>query len=303
MRGGILITGGLGFIGSHIAKALSNRTDREIFVYDVNAADNKERNVIWLQGDIFDSDKLLKVMCSGEVTDVIHMVGLASVADCQQDPNASYKLNVASVQALLEAMRQSKAERLIFPSTAAIYGATNGPKVNEKSAPRPSTIYGSHKLSAEQLIRQYSKRHSFKPTILRLFNVYGDMDKEQGVISLFLRKAIANEPLIVKGGRQLRDFVLLQDVVKAFTSSIDTTNRGGQTINVGSGVGVSISEIAEMVQQSFPSVQVRRERANQDEYSIYADNSLMKETFQFTPMHPRKKIPEFINQCKESLRQ
>jgi UDP-glucose 4-epimerase len=305
MKGNVLVTGGFGFIGTHIVNAMCESPERRILVYDVNGkndanAHNKRRNVVTLQGDIFDSDRLLKTMREGEISDVIHMVGLASIPSCREKPDLSYKLNVASVQAVLEAMRLCGAERLIFPSTAAIYGETNGPKVKEEAEPKPSTIYGSHKLAAEKLILNYSGNYGFKPTILRLFNVYGDMDKEQGVISILLRKALAGETLTVKGGDQLRDFVFLHNVVETFKKSLDQTTSSGETINVGSGVGLSIKEIASMIQHSFPKASIRYEPADKEEYSIYADISRMKSILDCSTTDPREGIPKFVEKCKSS---
>lgn len=299
MKGNILVTGGLGFIGSHIVNSLAQIEGRKVFVYDISTQDSGTGNVATRRGDIFDSDRLLKTMRDSEISDVIHMIGLASIPACRSNPDASFKLNVASVQAVLEAMRRSKAERIVFPSTAAIYGATNGPQVNEEIQPRPTTIYGSHKLAAEKFIHESAENHGFKPTILRLFNVYGDLNKEQGVISVFLRKTFAGEPLIVRGGDQLRDFVLLHDVVKAFTNTLDNAQSLQKTINVGSGVGVTINEIAEMIRQNIPAAQIKRESPNGNEYSIYADINRMKQILSFTPIAPQIGIPEFIKRCAQ----
>lgn len=298
----ILITGGFGFIGSHIANALSESTQNEITVYDLNAHEGKKGNTTTLQGDIFNSEKLVKVMQTQEISTVIDMIGLASIPSCEQNPDASYRLNVASVQAILEAMRLSNAERLVFPSTAAVYGATNGPQVNEKVQPKPSTVYGSHKLEAEKLILDYAQKHDFQPTILRLFNVYGDLEKEQGVISLFVRRAIAGQPLKIRGGNQLRDFVFLKDVVNAFANAVSTSAGKNETINVGSGTGVSINEVAEMVKQHFPQLQINYEASNGGEYSIYADISRMKKNWKITPTPPSTGIPSFIKECSLSCR-
>jgi len=298
----ILITGGFGFIGSHIAKALSESNQNDITVYDINARNDKKENITTLQGDIFDSDKLAKMMQTEEISTVINMIGLASIPNCQQNPETSYKLNVASVQAVLEAMRLCNAERLVFPSTAAIYGATNGPQVSEKAEPKPSTVYGSHKLAAEKLILDYAQKYNIKPTILRLFNVYGDLEKEQGVISLFVRRAIAGQPLIIRGGNQLRDFVYLKDVVKAFATTVLTKASENETLNVGSGTGISINNVAEMVKQHFPELQVKYETSNGGEYSIYADISHMKNILKSSPTHPETGIPAFIKECRLSCK-
>lgn len=297
LKGSVLITGGLGFIGSHIVDALSGDTEHKIVVYDVQAQDGEKRNVVVFHGDVFDSGKLLKVMRDQEISNVIHMVGLASIPDCKEKPDTSFRLNVSSVNSILEAMRLCDVERLVFPSTAAVYGATNGPKVNEKIVPSPTTVYGCHKRSAELLIRGYAENYGFNPTILRIFNVYGDLSMEQGVISHFLRKTIAGESIVVRGGDQLRDFVFLNDVVEAFIKSLNGAASHKKTINVGSGVGVSIKEIAEMIKQSSPNAEILYKPSRKGEYSIYADVSRMNNLLGCVATHPKVEIPRFVEEC------
>jgi UDP-glucose 4-epimerase len=297
LEANVLITGGLGFIGSHIADALSDQTKGKVVVYDIRARDQKSENVVTVHGDVFDSGGLLRVMRDQEVDSVIHMVGLASIPDCKENPEDSFRLNVSSVHRILEAMRLCDVKRLVFPSTAAVYGATNGPKVDEKVAPSPTTVYGCHKLAAELLIRGYAENYGFNPTILRIFNVYGDLNKEQGVISQFLRSSLAGKPIVVMGGDQLRDFVFLNDVVEAFIKSLNDVASYRKTINIGSGVGVSIKEIAEMIRQKFPKVKILYKPACRGEYSIYADVSQMKNLLGCVPTHPKVGIPRFIKKC------
>jgi len=298
VKGGILITGGLGFIGSHIVAALSRNPEYEVVVYDFQAQDSRTQNTVMVRGDVFDSNKLLKVMREQKFSSVVHLVGLASIPGCKENPETSFRLNVSSVQSVLEAMRQCNVERLVFPSTAAVYGATNGPSVEEKVSPRPNTLYGCHKLAAEMLIRGYAENYGLKPTILRIFNVYGDLEKEQGVVSIFLRRTLAGEPLVVKGGSQLRDFILVGDVVEAFVKSLNYEASYGETINVGSGVGVPINEIAEMVRMAFPKVEIRYEANGDSEYSIYADVSKMTNILGCNVTHPKIGIPAFIENCR-----
>jgi len=297
LKGNVLITGGLGFIGSHIVDALSGETEHKIVAYDVQAQDEEKRNVVTVHGDVFNSDKLSKVIRGQEISSVIHMVGLASIPDCREKPDASFRLNVASVRSVLEVMRLCDVERLVFPSTAAVYGATNGPEVNEKIVPTPTNVYGCHKLDAELLIRGYAENYGFNPTILRIFNVYGDLNKEQGVISNFLRKTIAGEPIVLEGGDQLRDFVLLEDVVEALIKSLNGSASYRKTINVGSGVGASIKQIAEMIKQRFPNVEILCKPARKGEYSIYADVSQMRNLLGCVATHPNVGIPRFIEKC------
>jgi len=298
MKSSVLITGGLGFIGSHIVNALSHNSESEVVVYDIQAQTTKSNNLTVMHGDVFDSDKLLKVVRDREVSRIVHMAGLASIPGCRERPDTSFHLNVSSVQSVLEVMRQCDVERLIFPSTAAVYGATNGPKVKENLRPQPNNLYGCHKLAAEMLIRRYAKNYGLNTTILRIFNVYGDLDKEQGVISLFLRKTLSGEPIVVKGGSQLRDFILVGDVVEAFVKSLSKKTCCGETINVGSGVGVPVKEIAELVQNAFPKVEIKYEAHGDSEYSIYADVSKMTNLLGCRATHPKIGIPTFIENCR-----
>lgn len=300
LKENVLITGGLGFIGSHIIDALGQNTEHQTVTYDVQTPDSGKGNVVMIRGDVFDSAKLQKTMRDQEITRVIHMVGFASIPGCNEKPGASFRLNVSSVHSILEAMRVCDVERLVFPSTAAVYGVTNGPQVSEKAVPCPTTVYGCHKLAAEMLIRGYAESYGFEPTVLRLFNVYGDLDKEQGMISQSLRKAIAGEPIVVNGGNQLRDFVLLSDVVKVFVKSLNDARDYRTATNVGSGVGVSIREIAEMITQSFPNVQILYKPTRKGEYSIYADISRMKTVLGCVATSPNVGIPGFIEECKRA---
>jgi len=193
---------------------------------------------------------------------------------------------------MLEAMRLTNVERIVFPSTAALYGVTDHAKVSEEAMPKPMNVYGCHKLAAESLICGYGEDYGFKTTIVRLFNVYGDLEKEQGVVSLFIRRALAGKPIIVKGGEQLRDFVHLRNVVTAFIESINSLGTYQKIINVGS--------VAGMIQQSFPQAEIRYEPPDKGEYSVYADISRMRNLLSFDPIDPRKGIPTFIEECKRT---
>ena len=298
MSGNVLMTGGSGFIGSHLVDAFAEIRESIIVSYDIGATkDNRTGNIVTLKGDIFDSDKLVKVMRDKEIEDVIHLVALVSIPECRRRPDTSFRLNVSSVHCVLEAMRLSEAERLVFPSTAVVYGTADDMKVTELVEPKPTSIYGCHKLAAESIIRGYAEDYGFKTTILRIFNVYGDLEREKGVISLFVKRALAGKPIIVNGGEQVRDFVHVQDVINAFLRSLDNTATRGKIINVGSGVGVSIGGIAQMVVQSFPGIEVEHHPLNEEDHSHYADISRMKALLSMDPINPRKGIPAFIKEC------
>jgi UDP-glucose 4-epimerase len=296
----VLVTGGSGFIGSHIVEKLAKRPKTTVVVYDIQAKTSHAQNVVYQNGDILNLRELIRVIRDEEISSIVHMIGRASVPDCRSDPGKSFSLNVMSVQVVLETMRRSDVKGLIFPSTAAVYGQTNGPQINEGALTKPTTVYGYHKLAAESLIKGYAEEYNLDTTILRLFNVYGDLEKEQGVLSIFVKNALARKPLIVKGGKQLRDFVHVDDVVKCFVKALDIDTDFNEPINVGSGVGVSIEEIAEMVHQSFPDVKIELEEAGAKEYSICANTSRLKNLLGCEMTPPKEGIPRFIESCKSN---
>lgn len=298
----IFVAGGAGFIGSHIVETLAKTAIPRIVVYDVDAVEKRNGNVVSFRGDVFDSERLLAVMRKEEVSKVIDMVGLASVPACRKDPAKSFNLNVASVQKVLEAMRLADAEHLVFPSTAAVYGDVTEPKVGEDVEAKPTTIYGWHKLAAEALVRGYAKDYGIDTTILRVFNVYGDFLLEQGVISAFVRMALEGKPLTIMGGGQLRDFVHLNDVVDAFIKSLGNAAAYQKAINVGSGIGLSINNIGKMVLESFPDTEIVYKPTQNGEYGIYADVSEMRSLLGCKAMDPRVGVRIFIERTKQEQR-
>lgn len=295
----VLIAGGAGFIGSYIVNALSCDSKVSVCIYDVTVNNYKRGNISAVQGDIFNFGQLVRVMRHCEISSVVHLIGNPSIPSCRENPNLSFRLNVLSVQNVLEAMRLNDVNNFVFSSTASVYGKVNGLKASEDVSPKPTTVYGFHKLAAESLIKAYSEQYGINSVILRIFNVYGDLDKEQGVISIFIKKALAHEPLFLKGGRQIRDFVEIHDVVKAFIKVVAGTHAcKKQIINVASGVGLPIGEVAEIIKQHFPEVKIEYKPSEGNEYSFYADVSRMKNLLKINPIDPKKGIPRFIEKCK-----
>jgi len=298
LKGNLLITGGSGFIGSHLVNAFAEIRKSVVVSYDIGVTkDDRTGSVVTMKGDVFDSDKLAKLMRDRDTANVIHLVALVSIPECRRRPHTSFRLNVSSIQTVLEAMRLTGAERLVFPSTATVYGAVDDIKVSESMEPMPTSIYGCHKFAAESIIRGYAEDYGFKTTILRIFNVYGDLEREQGVTSLFVKRALAGKPIIVNGGAQMRDFVHVHDVIEAFLRSLENPATHDKIVNIGSGTGLSIKEIVQMVTQSLPDIKVEYHPPNVEDHSHYADISRMKSLLSMDPMNPRIGIPSFIKEC------
>lgn len=276
----ILITGGTGFIGQHIAQKLT-KNGYDVTTYDVKGPGRYGK---FVKGDVSDFPNLKHAVKKHDV--VIHLVGLPNVRDAQADPMNSFKLNVSSLQNVLEACRLEN-KKILFPSTAAVYGVTQNLPVNENHPLNPSNIYSWHKSMCEKLIQAYSQNFNINYMILRLFNVYGRGNK--GVIYSFIEKAKRGKPIEVFSIEQSRDFVHAGDVAEAFYLSIVQEDVNNKVINIGSGKGTQIRDVLRMVSGFCPNVKVITKKSPLVQYDSVADISLAKKLLGFKP-HASKKF-------------
>lgn len=245
----VLVTGGAGFIGSHIADALVE--DNEVRVLDrfsSGETDNVPENATLVQGDVRDRDLLRETM--REVDVVFHEAGLVSVDASIEDPLYSHATNASATVEVLEAARQEDV-RVVFASSSAVYGTPETVPVPEDAPKEPESPYGIDKLAADHYVRAYEDLYGLPTVALRYFNVYGlrQGGEYSGVIDIFLDQALAGDPITVDGdGSQTRDFVHVDDVVRANLLAATTANVG-RAYNVGTGRAVSVRELAETVQR------------------------------------------------------
>lgn len=274
----VLVTGGTGFIGSKIVEEMNNH-GYEVIVFDINTKDGTRNNVLHIKGDIFDTKHVLEVLNKCDA--VIHMVGLPIAWKAQERPQLSYDLNVRSVQAILEAMRETEVKKIILPSSAAIYGQTDTDYVDESSPPNPTNTYAYHKWISEEICRCYSLNYGIRSTILRLFNVYGS--EGTGIINILVEKAQKNETIMLFGENQLRDFINLYDVAKVIIKVLECEECSNQTINVGTGVGRSIGDIVGLFHNYFPDIKLERKEFTGRLYNSIANITRLKELTGYLP--------------------
>jgi UDP-glucose 4-epimerase len=274
-----LITGGKGFIGSKIIDLLI-KLGHEIIVYDLVCNNEGQGEIKYVKGDIFDGECLSGSLKGCDL--IIHMIGQPNARLAQENPQHSYDLNVASVQTVLDSMRRSNVNKIILPSSAAIYGAISGEVgISEDTPANPQNTYAYHKWIGEEICRSYSQNYDIKSVILRLFNVYGP--NGSGIINILIKKAKDNEPLLLYGEDQLRDFIHIDDVAFVFSKIIDCEDCANQTINVGTGVGRSVNEIVDLVKEFFPDIQIERKDFKGRPYDSFADISKLKGILGLTP--------------------
>lgn len=243
-----LVTGGAGFIGSHLVETLLETT--EVVVLDALTTGSAEAvpdGATLRRGDIRDEGHLAELVA--DVDTIYHQAGLVSVAESVERPLESQSTNVAGTLAVLEAARASDT-RVVAASSAAIYGQPESVPICESDPTRPTSPYGLEKLALDHYCRLYHDLYGLETVSLRYFNVYGPgqpANDYSGVISIFIDRALAGEPLEIYGdGEQTRDFVYVDDVVRANRRAAET-NAVGRSFNVATGEQVSIRELAETI--------------------------------------------------------
>lgn len=244
----ILVTGGAGFIGSHIVEALV--AENTVRVLD-NLSNGREANVPdsaeLMVGDVCDAETLERAMEGVDL--VFHEAAEVSVARSIETPLATNRTNADATLNLLETASDQDT-RVVFASSAAIYGHPETVPISEAHQKAPNSPYGLSKLIADRYCQLYTELYDVPTVALRYFNVYGPRQPGgdySGVISTFIEQARSGEPITVDGdGEQTRDFVHVADVVRANLRAA-TTDAVGRSFNVGTGRSITITELAEEV--------------------------------------------------------
>jgi UDP-glucose 4-epimerase len=252
----VLVTGGAGFIGSHLVGRLVAE-GFNVAVFDSLRTGNldnirrplKESKVRFIRGDIRDYQSIREASEGADT--VFHLAGVANVSWSVQNPGPTHEVNATGTLNVLRASVEARVANVIFASSCAVYGNTSGVPLVEEGPTDPVSPYAASKLAAESYLRAFAKTYGLRSTCLRLFNVYGPLQTEGdsgGVIPKFaaaLREGLA--PVIFGDGEQQRDFVYVGDVVNAFLRAL---NDGGKTevYNIGSGNASSINGLFKTLQ-------------------------------------------------------
>jgi UDP-glucose 4-epimerase len=254
----ILITGGAGFVGSHLAERLV--PDNEVRVIDDLSAGRREHvpdDAELIVDDVRNEDALERAMA--EVDVVFHEAAEISVAESVDRPAETHHVNVDGTLRVLERAREEDA-RVVVASSAAVYGHPETLPIAEGAPKSPTSPYGIDKLAVDHYTRRYHDLYGLDSVALRYFNIYGPRQGAgdySGVIDAFFEQAEAGGPITVHGdGSQTRDFVHVDDVVDAnFLAA--TTDHVGEAFNVGTGTETSVERLAELVREvTDPDVEI-----------------------------------------------
>ncbi|MCD6595500.1 NAD-dependent epimerase/dehydratase family protein [bacterium] len=258
----ILITGGAGFLGSYLVSVLSKRNN-DIIVFD-NLSTGKEKNI-----EIFNSELIVDTIenysalksAMKNVDIVFHLAAVTSVVETEQYPQKAFDINTLGTYNVVKSAIENRVKKVIFFSSAAVYGDNQNVPLSEKSVANPKSIYGLTKLDGEFLIRNYAENSGLKYVIMRTFNAYGPrqrLDSQySAAIPSFIISAANNRPITIYGdGNQTRDFIYAADVAECAVFFAENANAAG-IYNLGSGSEISILDIAEnIVRIASPDKQI-----------------------------------------------
>ncbi len=260
----ILITGGAGFIGSTLANHLGK--ENVVIVVDdlsMGKVENLEmdRNITFIEGDVADSVLMEEIIRANQFDYIFHLAAVASVADSVARPVETHRVNFESVLMLLELVRkyQPNLKRIIFSSSAAVYGDEPTLPKKEESIIRPLTPYAIDKFAAEQYVLDYCHLYDVPGSAVRFFNVYGPNQNPNspysGVISILVdryKKQLAGEKTsftLYGDGSQSRDFVYIDDVIQALLLVANKEAALGQQFNVGTGKATTLLTLIQTIDQ------------------------------------------------------
>ncbi|MHB8792566.1 MAG: NAD-dependent epimerase/dehydratase family protein [Thermoleophilia bacterium] len=252
MNRSFLLTGGAGFLGRHISKALLERGHAVRVLDNLSGCPDSNLNqlmsgVDFRKGDIVSADDVRDAL---EGIDIVVHLAAHRTQESWNDPLLTHRVNCTSTLSLLTLARESSVTRLVYASTAAVYGDSQVFPQNEDHIVRPASPYALSKLSAENYCRFYADTNQLETVSLRYFNVFGPGQNRQsrysGVITAFISSLLEDKPCPIFGsGLQARDFIYIDDAVAATLAACELPGISGQVINVGSGQSHTILELAE----------------------------------------------------------
>ena len=249
----VLVTGGSGFIGSHITDKLKDN-GVEVRVYD-GVMPSHRKDIEFYQGSILDITALNFAM--NGVDAVFHLAAVADVKDVYNDPYYSESINVRGTINVLQAARRANVKRIIYGSTTWVYSDADADKVDESTPLHaPSHFYTATKLAGEYYCQSYSKLYEMEITILRYGIPYGPRARDGAVIPIFVRKALNGEPLTIAGdGAQFRKFVYVEDLAEGNVLALNSIAKN-KIYNLDGKEKVTIKQIAETIQKILGDVKI-----------------------------------------------
>lgn len=295
-----LVTGAAGFIGSHSVEWLLGQGRRVVGVDNLRtghlenlAAARSSPSFEWALADAGDEAVMRVLFERHRFAGVLHLAALVSVPESFRDPALNYRLNLATADSIARLCLEFDCKRLVFASSAAVYGTAAALPNRESAAPQPQSPYAAAKLAAEVMLLGYAASYGLEAVCLRYFNVYGPRQDPaspySGVLSIFTDRFRSGLPVAVYGdGEQTRDFVSVRDVARANGEALLGTSVASGRYNVCTGRAVSLNRVLAIYRELFPGVppaEYAEARIGDIRHSL-GDPSLLRDTLRFEALTP-----------------
>jgi UDP-glucuronate 4-epimerase len=291
----IIITGGAGFIGSHLARKLLLEK-HEVYVidclhpyYSLERKRKQLRTIDSLSSDRFtpldllNREETISFFQSISPDAVIHLAALPGVAYSIEKPLEYVDYDIKATINVLEACGQSEAKQLIFASSSSVYGNQEGPLKEVMAIGNVISPYAASKYSAEAFCHVYSHIYGFETKILRFFTVYGPWVRPDMAIGIFLKKLLKKQEITLFGEDRVRDFTYIDDIVDGIYLSL-TQLHISEVINIGSGKPISMLTLLNELRQYFPEIEIRKEESRTgDVVQTWADIHKAKDLLGYRP--------------------
>lgn len=283
----ILVTGGAGFIGSNTVKLLCD-LGMDVTVFDNLSFGYKElvdTRAKFIKGDLLNKEEINDALKG--IDKVFHFAAISILQQSIDDPEKCFKTNIEGITNLLEGMKTNNVQYIVNSSSASVYGNPKVIPVTEDSQKEPITPYGASKLAVEAILSSYFHTYGIYSTSLRYFNAYGPNDEQQPVtraVPRWIKAVLKNEPIpLFWKGKQLRDYVYVQDIAEAHIAVMDL--KGFNYFNIGSGKGILIKDLLNKI---FDKIGVRTEILDKgerpgDPKELVADISKIKKAVGWSP--------------------
>ena len=302
----ILVTGGAGYIGSHIVEQLIKKKTK-VFIYDNLITGHKRlinKKAEFIKGDINNFRQISKIIKDNKIESIIHLAAYLNIKESEKYKKKYYKNNVGGTLNLVKACKNTNVKNIIFSSSCSVYGDTSG-LVKENKKPNPKSYYAFTKYKSEVIIKKYSKKLNYKYGILRYFNVagasksgkIGEIEKSHGhLIKNLAIESVKSKPLIsifgkdyqTKDGTCVRDYIHVSDLADIHISALRKihNNRKSLIINCGYGKGYSVKEIVDIFKKIKKKTLIRyKKRRRGDVSQVYADISKLKNILKWKPKY------------------
>ena len=251
----ILVTGGAGFIGSHLLQLLQGQQGVEVVVYDNLSSGRREhvpKGIRLVEGDVRDAEGLARLFASEAFDSVVHLAAQTMVPYSLSHPEEDCQINLLGLINILECCRKYAVKHIVFSSSAAVYGDNLNIPLHEEEKPMPTSAYGITKMASEHYLRMYHDLYGLNTTVLRFANVYGERQGaggEGGVVSIFCKLLAAGQGVTVFGnGEQTRDFVYAGDIAEALWRGSQL--EGYHVINISTQKETSVNQLLAAFKQA-----------------------------------------------------